>query len=97
MTAKLCHEPNDPASQLPVVSRGGLRDIIQSSIAAKIATAAPMITCTVIAVVPWKPNTQGDTSAHKPTTRFSHSSHTANAASAATARIAMAIPVITAF
>jgi len=46
------------ASQLPVVSRGGIWDIIQSSIAARIATAAPMITCTVIAVVPWKPNTQ---------------------------------------
>jgi hypothetical protein len=47
-----------------VVSRGGIWDIIQSSIAARIATAAPMITCTVIAVVPWKPKTQGETSVH---------------------------------
>jgi hypothetical protein len=82
-----------PRYQPPVVSRGGIWDIIQSSIAARIATAAPMITCTVIAVVPWKPNTQGDTNAHKPTMRFSYSSHSANAASAAIARIAITRPV----
>src|ERR1700746_248599 len=78
-------------NQRPVVSRGGIWDIIQSSIAARIATAAPITTCTVIAVVPWKPNTQGETRAHKPTTRFSHSSHTANAASAAIARDCAAV------
>src|SRR6202011_3248900 len=50
-----------------------------------------------MAVVPWKPNTQGDTSVHNPTTRFSHSSQTANAASAAIARIAMTRPEMVAF
>jgi hypothetical protein len=67
----LCRAGQGPqttsASQLPVVSRGGIWDIIQISIAARIATAAPMITCTVIAVVPWKPKTQGETSVHNPT------------------------------
>ena len=82
-------------SQRPVVSRGG--DTIQSSIAARMATAAPMTTWTVIAVVPWKPNTQGETSVHNPTMRFSHSSQTANAASAAIASTAMTMPAIMAF
>src|SRR5258707_11389431 len=71
--------------------------MIQISTAARIATAAPMITCTVIAVVPWKPNTQGETSVHNPTMRFSHSSQTANAASAAIASAAMTMPAIMAF
>ena len=85
---------SEPIPQLCVVSRGGIWFIIQSSIAARIATAAPMITCTVIALVPWKPNTHGETSAHRPPTTFSHSSHIANAASAAIARAAMTRPVI---
>src|ERR1700745_381518 len=80
-----------------MVSRGGNWDIIQSSIAARMATAAPMITWTVIAVVPWKPNTQGETSVHKPTMRFSHSSQTANAAKAAIASTAITMPAIKAF
>src|SRR3982074_2005336 len=66
--------------------------MIQLSAAARIATAAPMITCTVIAVVPWKPNTQGETSVHNPTMRFSHSSQIAKAA-----RAAIAMPAILAF
>src|SRR6266568_2742565 len=83
--------------QRPVVSRGGIWDIIQSSMAARIATAAPMTTWTVIAVVPWKPNTQGETRTHSPTMRFSHSSQTANAASAAIASTAMTMPETKAF
>src|SRR3982074_2081723 len=50
-----------------------------------------------MAVVPWKPNTQGDTSVHNPTIRFSHSSQTANAANAAIARIAITRPERVAF
>src|SRR6266478_6224479 len=80
-----------------MVSRGGNWDIIQSSMAAMMATVAPMTTWTVIAVVPWKPNIQGETSVHNPTMRFSHSSHMANAASAAIASAAMAMPAILAF
>src|ERR1700674_3677552 len=71
--------------------------MIQISTAARIATAAPMITCTVIAVVPGKPNTQGETSVHNPTMRFSHSSQIAKAARAATASTAIAMPAILAF
>src|SRR5713101_2468299 len=47
--------------------------MIQISTAARIATAAPMITCTVIAVVPWKPNTQGEKNRHAPRIRFATS------------------------
>src|SRR5258706_8042775 len=50
-----------------------------------------------MAVVPWKPNTQGDTIVHNPTIRFSHSSQTANAANAAIARIAITRPERVAF
>src|SRR6266404_6316699 len=100
--AAVAHPPavaasGDATPQRLVVSRGGIWDIIQSSIAAMMATAAPMTTCTVIAVVPWKPNTQGETSVHNPTMRFSHSSQMANAVSAAIAIATMAIPAILAF
>src|SRR6266568_3464743 len=66
--------------------------------AARTATAMPTTTWIVIAVLaPWNPSTQGATSVHKPTIRFSHSSHTAKAASAAMASTAIAIPAMYAF
>src|SRR5436305_3452564 len=80
----------------PVVSRGGFWDIIQRSIAARIATAAPMMTWTVIAV-PWNPSNQGETNVHIPTIRLSHSSQIANAASAMIASTAITTPAIWAF
>ena len=62
---------------------GGVWYMIQSSTAASTATISPMITCTDIAVVAWKPRTQGDTMTQRPTMRLSHSSQIAKFVSAA--------------
>src|SRR5262249_15916714 len=48
-------------------------------------------------VVAWKPSTQGETTVHSPTIRFSHSSHTAKAAIAATASVTITTLVMLAF
>jgi len=71
--------------------------MIHSSTAASAATIKPTITCTDMAVVAWKPISQGDTTTHSPTMKLSHSSQIAKFVSAAIDSTAITTPLIMAF
>src|SRR6516225_802654 len=68
--------------------------VSNTSNAANVATAVPIRTSTVMALLSSKPNSHGVAMSHSPATKLSHSSQTAKAASAAIDSTAIKSPMI---